>query len=73
MRQNESHAPNDNTGRKTPENGPLEGCPPVAAAPVRGAALAGTPTAQLPQPPGDSEENDPRGAAAMDTSPDAPV
>lgn len=74
MRQNESHAPaDDNTGHKTPDISGQDNCSPSTAAPATGVVLASTPGAAQMQPKGDSEENDPRGAAAMDTSPDAPV
>jgi hypothetical protein len=73
MRQNESHTPghDDNTGQhKAADVAALDRCPPIDGVPASG---VGTPAGQQMQPPGDSEENVPRGAAAMDTSPDTAV
>jgi hypothetical protein len=67
MRQSETHASgqDDNTGPHKPGDGAvLERCPPNDSAPAMG---AGTPAGQQMQPPGDSEENVPRGV--VDTIP----
>jgi hypothetical protein len=70
MRQNAA-GQDDNTGQHKPADGAvLDRCPPIDSVSATG---AGTPAGQQMQPPGDSEENVPRGAVAMDTSPDAPV